>query len=124
MLRAIFKACGGDRIVKRLILAALATFALGACATEATPTAAELAADGREIAEAECAACHAIGAYGDSPMAQAPPFRTVLSRYREEVLKEELIAGIRVTHPMPEFQFNPQSVDALVAYMNSIQTAE
>jgi cytochrome c len=110
--------------MKRLIPIVLAALTLGACATEATPSRAELAADGLEIAEAQCAACHSIGAYGDSPLAQAPPFRTVLSRYREDVLKEELIAGIRVTHPMPEFQFNPQSVDALLAYMNSIQTAE
>lgn len=110
--------------MKKLVFAALAALALSACATEATPDETALAADGREIAEAECAACHAIGAYGASPMEQAPPFRTVLSRYNEEVLKEELIEGIRVTHPMPEFQFNPQGVDALLAYMNSIQTAE
>lgn len=110
--------------MKRLVPTLLAALMLAACATEAMPTSAELAADGRELAEAQCAACHSISASGDSPMAQAPPFRTVLSRYREDVLKEELIAGIRVTHPMPEFQFNPQSVDALLAYMNSIQTAE
>lgn len=114
--------------MKKLVFAALAAFALSACATEATtesePSASALAADGRDIAEAQCAACHAVGAYGASPMQQAPTFRTVLSRYREEVLKDELIQGIRVTHPMPEFQFNPQSADALIAYMNSIQTAE
>ena len=107
--------------MKNLAFAVLAALTLSACATDATPTDAALAADGRDIAEAQCAACHAIGAYGDSPLAAAPRFRTVLSRYREDVLKEELIAGIRVTHPMPEFQFNPQSADALIAYMRSIQ---
>ncbi len=80
-------------------------------------------ADGRDIAEAECARCHAVGPYGESPLAPAPPFRTVLSRYHEEVLQQELIEGIQVTHPMPEFQFNPQSVDALIAYLRSIQPA-
>jgi mono/diheme cytochrome c family protein len=80
-----------------------------------------LSADGREIAEAQCAGCHAVGPYGDSPNADAPPFRTVLSQYRADVLEEELIAGIRVAHPMPEFRFNPQSTDALVAYLRSIQ---
>lgn len=56
-----------------------------------------------------------------APNAAAPVFRTVLSRYRAEVLREELISGIRVAHPMPDFQFNPQGVDALIAYMQSIQ---
>jgi hypothetical protein len=37
------------------------------------------------------------------------------------VLQEELIQGIQVAHPMPEFQFNPQGVDALIAYLQSIQ---
>lgn len=82
-----------------------------------------LAADGRDIAEAQCAGCHAVGAYGDSPNPLAPTFRTVLSRYRADVLEEELINGIQVAHPMPEFQFNPQGADALIAYLESIQEA-
>ncbi len=82
-----------------------------------------LAEDGRAIAEAQCARCHAIGEYGESPNAAAPVFRTLLTRYRAEVLEEELINGIRVSHPMPEFQFNPQSADALVMYLQYIQEA-
>lgn len=111
--------------MRRLAILAVALFALGACAAQTESpdgvSTEALAADGRDIAEAQCAACHSVGSYGDSPMPQAPPFRTVLSRYREETLKEELINGVRVTHPMPEFQFNPQGVDALIAYMRSIQ---
>lgn len=99
---------------------ALAMLLLGCTAQQPAPRE-SLANDGRDIAEAECAACHAVGRYGESPNAEAPPFRTILSRYRADVLEEELIAGIRVTHPMPEFQFNPQSTDALVAYLQSIQ---
>lgn len=106
---------------------AVAIFALGACAapdTSSQPTAADaLVQDGRSIAEAECAACHAVGEYGASPLASAPTFRTILGLYRPEVLEEELINGIRVAHPMPEFQFNPQSADALIAYLQSIQEA-
>ena len=104
----------------RYVLAA-ALLVLGACAAPGDDGAGALVEDGRAIAEAECAACHAVGEYGESPNAAAPPFRTVLSRYRAEVLREELINGIRVAHPMPEFQFNPQGVDALVAYLRSIQ---
>lgn len=104
------------------IVALAAVLALGACTgqdEQVSPSA--LAADGREIAEAQCAACHAVGRYGDSPAPDAPPLRTVLSRYNVDVLEEELIQGIQVAHPMPEFQFNPQSVDALIAYLHSIQ---
>ena len=79
--------------------------------------------DGRDIAEAQCARCHAVGTYGDSPNPAAPTFRTVLSRYRADVLEEELREGIQVAHPMPDFQFNPQGVHALVAYLHSIQEA-
>lgn len=108
--------------MRRMIFAALAACALTACAGQSESEPPEtLASDGRAIAEAQCASCHAVGEYGESPVAAAPPFRTILSGYRAEVLEEELIAGIRVAHPMPEFQFNPQGVDALVAYLRSIQ---
>lgn len=88
---------------------------------EAPVSASEQARDGRDIAEAQCAACHAIGEYGESPNAAAPTFRTLLSRYRADVLKDELIQGIQVNHQMPGFQFNPQGADALIAYLRTIQ---
>jgi mono/diheme cytochrome c family protein len=122
-------------MLRRFAFAALG-FALAACAapeTEPPPDPAAVSAgaevtqqmreDGRAIAEAQCAACHAVGPYGESPNAAAPTFRTLLSRYRADVLQEELISGIRVAHPMPEFQFNPQGVDELIAYLESIQEA-
>lgn len=114
--------------MKRFVLGL--AFAAAACAapqSEAPPAAApeaaasDLAADGRAIAEAQCAGCHAVGEYGESPNPMAPTFRTVLSRYSAEVLEEELINGIQVNHTMPEFQFNPQGADALIAYLRSIQ---
>ena len=109
------------RKISVLIGAMLA--ALAACAAPDARTASheDLASDGRAIAEAQCAACHAVGTYGDSPVGGAPPFRTLLSRYRAEVLEEELAQGVQVAHPMPEFQLNPQGVDALIAYLRSIQ---
>lgn len=109
----------------RPAVAALLVTLLGACAgaapSEAVSDRAAMESDGRDIAEAQCAACHAVGPYGDSPNTSAPPFRTILTRYRADVLEEELIAGIQVAHPMPEFQFNPQGADALIAYLQSIQ---
>jgi len=78
--------------------------------------------DGHVIAEEECGACHATGTSGDSPRADAPRFRTILSRYRADTLTEELISGIKLGHPdMPLFELNPQGVDSLVAYLQSIQ---
>ena len=112
--------------MRRIILAA-AALALSACAQPAArgvSVGAELdalAEDGREIAEAQCARCHAVGQYGESPNAAAPVFRTLLQRYRADVLEEELINGIRVAHPMPDFQFNPQGADALIMYLRYVQ---
>ena len=83
---------------------------------------AALVEDGYAIAEANCASCHAIGSEGESQNAQAPLFRSVLSRYSAGVLETELIMGMRVAHePMPTFQFKPEAVDALIAYLRSIQ---
>ena len=113
----------------RILIVAAVIF-LASCASEAPAPAQdnasaaasdELAQSGRDIAEAQCAACHAVGVYGASPNPNAPVFRTLLQRYRADVLEEELIEGVRVSHPMPEFQFNPQGTDALIAYLRSIQ---
>jgi cytochrome c len=120
-----------EKSMRRRILAGVMV-ALAACVASSPPApqparaAANgsqdtLISDGRDIAEAQCARCHAVGTYGDSPNPAAPTFRTVLSRYRAEVLEEELREGIQVAHPMPDFQFNPQGVRALVAYLRSIQ---
>jgi mono/diheme cytochrome c family protein len=76
---------------------------------------------GRAIAEAQCARCHAVGAKGGSPMALAPPFRTLPERYPVEHLAEALAEGIVVGHPaMPEFTFAPADIDALLTYLQSL----
>jgi mono/diheme cytochrome c family protein len=114
--------------MQRFTIAFVAALALAGCAMEqaapapaAQTDAQALASDGRDIAEAQCSRCHAVGTYGDSPNPAAPTFRTVLSRYRADVLEQELREGIQVSHPMPDFQFNPQGVHALIAYLRSIQ---
>lgn len=110
--------------MNRILFAGLALAALADCAAPAPSEAVApeaLARDGRDIAEAQCSRCHAVGEDGESPNAAAPTFPTLLSRYRAEVLEEELIEGIRVNHQMPDFQFNPQGADALIAYLRSVQ---
>ena len=78
-------------------------------------------ARGRAIAEAKCARCHAIGAKGESPMALAPPFRTLPERYPVEHLAEALAEGIVIGHPaMPEFTLAPADINALLTYLQGL----
>ena len=81
----------------------------------------EQAQAGHEIAERFCSRCHAIGLEGDSPHNSAPPFRLIVAKGNVENLEEALGEGIVVGHPdMPQFQFSPQNVGALVAYLKSL----
>jgi cytochrome c len=76
---------------------------------------------GKKILEANCSRCHAIGETGTSPHAQAPPFRTVVTRYAPANLAEALAEGIASGHPdMPEFVFEPAEIDAIVAYLDNL----
>ena len=94
-----------------------------ACTTASHPDPEAVAlARGHEIAQTNCASCHAIGSSGESPFPEAPPFRTLSRNYRVDSLEEALAEGISVGHPaMPEFQFEPNDVHALVSYLQSIQ---
>jgi len=77
---------------------------------------------GEALLAKECARCHAIASIGESPHPQAPPFRALGKRYRIEFLEEALGEGIISGHPdMPEFEFAPADVGAIVAYLKSIQ---
>lgn len=80
-------------------------------------------ARGRQIAQRNCAMCHAIGATGQSRHREAPAFRTLSQRYPIEMLAESLAEGMLTGHPeMPEFRFEPPEIQDLIAYIKSIQT--
>jgi cytochrome c len=91
----------------------------------ATPAAAGDAATlkwGEALLAKDCSHCHAIASTGESRHPQAPAFRTLGARYRIEFLEEALGEGIISGHPdMPEFQFAPADVGAIIAYLKSIQ---
>jgi mono/diheme cytochrome c family protein len=107
-----------------MLIAAAALVLLTACATPEERLARAEESRGREIAETNCGSCHAIAATGDSPAPEAPPFRTLSRNYRVDTLEEALAEGISVGHPaMPQFEFAPDDVDALIAYLRSIQEA-
>jgi mono/diheme cytochrome c family protein len=79
-------------------------------------------AEGQAILEKNCSRCHAIGVTGDSPHAQAPPFRNVVKRYPVEDLEESLAEGIVSGHPdMPEFTFGPEQIGAIISYLNDLK---
>ena len=106
----------------RILLAAAALATLAACATGEDERAGAREARGQEIAQTRCGSCHAIGTSGESAAPEAPPFRTLSRNYRVDTLEEALAEGISVGHPaMPQFAFAPEDVDALVAYLQSIQ---
>lgn len=80
---------------------------------------------GYVLVHRHCARCHAVGRSGDSPNRAAPPFRELHRRYQIDDLAEALAEGMLVGHPaMPEFQFQPPDVDAIIAYLKSIQTQQ
>jgi cytochrome c len=82
----------------------------------------DLTDKGEVLVKENCSRCHAIGKEGDSPHPEAPPFRTLSSRYPIEDLAESLAEGIVSGHPdMPIFVFSPADVEAIIDYLNSIQ---
>jgi cytochrome c len=77
---------------------------------------------GERLLTANCSGCHAVGRSGNSPKPEAPPFRTLGQRYPIEVLAEALAEGLSSGHPdMPEYRFEIDDVDAILAYLESIQ---
>jgi mono/diheme cytochrome c family protein len=69
-----------------------------------------------------CAQCHAIGKTGPSPLAIAPPFRTLHQKYPVESLAEAFAEGIVTGHPsMPEFRLEPDRINAVISYLKTLE---
>ena len=70
---------------------------------------------------ANCARCHAVGKVGESPLAIAPPFRTLHDRYRIDDLAKSFAEGIMTGHPtMPQFKLDPDQINDLLAYLKTL----
>src|ERR1043166_663442 len=111
---------GSMRIPESLIVGAAAFLV-------STAVQAQKASDerGRVFAETNCARCHAIGTTGDSPLAKAPPFRTLHKRYPVENLEEAFAEGIRTAHPeMPQFEMDPDQINDLLAYLKFLERTD
>jgi len=106
--------------MRRILISA--ALLLGACASNQPTDAPSPAERGQALVETNCGACHAIGPTGESPAPEAPAFRTLSQNYRVADLQEALAEGISVGHPaMPQFQFAPEDVDAIIVYLQSVQ---
>jgi mono/diheme cytochrome c family protein len=115
---------GGARRFRTNARIALVALGIALLLGLATASAAEkdLTDKGEVLVKENCSRCHAIGKEGNSPHPEAPPFRTLSSRYPVEDLSESLAEGIVSGHPdMPIFAFNAADVEAIIDYLNSIQ---
>ena len=97
----------------------VATVALSANSALALSPAAQR---GFVFVNTNCSRCHAVGRFGDSPLAIAPPFRTLHERYPVDELAEALAEGIVVGHPtMPQFTLDPGQVDDVISYLKTLE---
>jgi cytochrome c len=110
-------------VARLLALSRISAFA----ALLAAGTAGALAADdtsaaaGKAVLEAHCAKCHSLTATGDSPLPKAPPLRQVYLKYPIEQLEEGFAEGMGSRHrDMPQIQFSPDQVEAILNYLGSI----
>lgn len=104
-------------------LALLGVLALSG-AGSAQAASADMLRRGAALARKNCATCHAVGRSGASPNPKSPPFRELSRRYPLSNLEEALGEGIVVGHEgldMPQFRFDSAQVEALLAYLGSIQ---
>ena len=101
------------------VLALAAVFAISTQAAVALDPSAQR---GLTFVQTNCSMCHAVGRVGTSPLAIAPPFRTLHERYPVEDLQESLAEGIVTGHPsMPQFKLDAAQINDVIAYLKSLE---
>ena len=112
----------GRKISGSLFPLVLVLISAGAAPAQDKQDKRALESRGEGLLTTNCSRCHAVGRTGDSTHPEAPPFRTLGQRYPIDVLAEALAEGLSSGHPdMPEFRFEIDDIDAILAYLNSIQ---
>src|SRR5215471_9962865 len=77
---------------------------------------------GLTFVRVHCAQCHAIDKVSDSPLAIAPPFRTLHLKFPLESLRRRLAEGIVADHPtMPQFRLDPDQIADVMAYLQTFE---
>jgi mono/diheme cytochrome c family protein len=77
---------------------------------------------GLTFVRAHCAQCHSIDKASESPLAVAPPFRTLHLKYPIETLERPLAEGVITSHPtMPQFRLEPDQIRDVIAYLKTLK---
>jgi cytochrome c len=77
---------------------------------------------GLTFVRAHCAQCHSIDKVSESPLAIAPPLRTLHLKYPVENLERPLTEGIIAGHPtMPQFRLDPDQARDVITYLKSLE---
>lgn len=77
---------------------------------------------GLTLARTYCAKCHAVDRISASPLAIAPPFRALHTKYPVQNLEEAMAEGLSTGHPsMPEFRFDPGQIADFIAYLKTLE---
>ena len=78
-------------------------------------------AEGKRLAEINCASCHNIEAEGESPLTDAPPFREIATNYDKLELVDGFMEGLAVRHPlMPDWEVTEPQAEELAAFVMSL----
>jgi len=106
----------------RIHAAALLLTVAGLPGTASAEVASPSAQRGLVFVRTHCAQCHAIDQLSPSPLAAAPPFRTLHRKYPVENLQEAFAEGIVTGHPsMPQFQLDPGQVNDLITFFKTLE---
>lgn len=106
-----------SRFAAMVLGSLIASFAAGSAIAEDADL-----AFGRQLVEANCASCHAIGLDDESAHPEAPAFRTLSERYPLDALEEAFVEGISTGHPdMPEFVASPEQIGAIILFLDTLQ---
>jgi cytochrome c len=77
---------------------------------------------GLTFVRVHCAQCHSIDKVSESPLAIAPPFRTLHLRFPIESLQRPLAEGITANHPtMPQFRLEADQISDVLAYLKTLE---
>lgn len=108
--------------VSRILGLALFAIAMTSSAMESALAASPAELRGRAFAQTNCSRCHSIDRHTPSPLAIAPPFRTLHKKYPLDVLAEAFAEGIDTGHPtMPMFTLEPDQINDLLSFLKSLK---
>jgi cytochrome c len=105
-----------------LALGSSLLFAVSSTLAQSPAAQSPAAQRGLTFVRVHCAQCHSIDKVSESPLAVAPPFRTLHQKFPIESLRPRLAEGIMATHPtMPQFRLDADQISDVLAYIETLQ---